>query len=91
MIHLELLSISDWPQYGGHSHAKFPLDLVEEFERAERRPVHLVDEREDGKFPQLAHLKERPHYPALRKIQVVASVKLTINSITQSVEYSAVS
>lgn len=59
VTYLKLISIPDRPQHGGHAHTEFTLNLVQQLERAERGSVHLVDEREDGEFPQLADLTKR--------------------------------
>lgn len=56
--HLELISVSDRPQHGGHLHTEFPFYLIQQLEGAEGWPIHLVHECKDGKLPQFAHLVE---------------------------------
>lgn len=63
--HLESFPVANRPQHRGHFHSEFFLDLVQQLERAEAGPVHLVHESEDGQLPELAHLcRKAQHKPA---------------------------
>lgn len=55
---LKAVTRPDGPRHGTRRHAQRLLDGVDELEGFERRPIHLVDEREEGKLAELDDVEE---------------------------------